>query len=279
MNFTEGNIKAIVATVLLVWSGCYTEFSLASPEVNLELSQVRYEQLTGGIEFPNGQPRSRLLREMPAGTYEYTDGIYKSLFSRISLRLPRIGSEKSVVVREAITMRRPDQLPATTHLIIDTGGLRIMPQPRDAVSAIVVTRLRDDRPKDAESIFSRLDGGTEYRSTLANQSIEYATNNTSLGPGLQRVVPNRAYDDRFPYQVARLKDAQVTTFGVTQFVVVGVDSFLEFSQIFPCVERSTSECKADAIKSMTAFVGGVTGFKMYPPTSSLRSGSENSSGK
>lgn len=265
MNFFRESVGVMGVKSLLILGCAFSRLAFAAQDIALELSMIRFEQLTGGVEQSNGEPRSRMLREMPAGSYEYKDGVYKSLVSRISLKLPQISMEKAVGIRESITMVRADRSPATTHLIIDAGGLKITSRPDDAVSVVVVTRLRDDRPKDAESILSRLDGGAQQRETLTRQGFEYVADNTPLGPGLRRIVPNRAYNDRFPYQLAVLKGNQVTTYGVTQYVVVGTDSFLEFSQVFPCAQRSASECRAAAVQAMTDFVGGVTEFKMYPP--------------
>jgi hypothetical protein len=225
---------------------------------------VRSEFVKGGVERPDGQQPTRVLQLMPPGTYEYNNGVYRSQLNRIALRVPRIGTELLVDVREALAMRRPDGSPATTHLMFDPGGTQIPWSPEAAASALVVTRLRDDRPKDVESILNRLDGGEAQWARLAERGVSYARIQTRMGPALQRVVRNRANSARFPYDLALLNDREATTYGVTDFVVVGTDSLIEFSQLVPCAGRSDADCRSAALMAMAALVDGVTDFKTYP---------------
>jgi hypothetical protein len=226
---------------------------------------VRMEQIGGGVERPTGGAVTRVLQPLPEKFYEVKDGIYRSTLNRISLRVPRIGEEKLVDVREAVALVRADGSPATTHLMFDPDGTNVAVDPLRAVSAVVVTRLRDDRPKDAESIIAYLDGGHVQRATMAGQGITYAQADTHMGPALRRIVRNRAHTVRFPYDLQQLKESATVTYGVTTFVVVGTDSMVEFSQLFPCTSRADAPCRAAAIAASEAFFDGVTSFRRYPP--------------
>lgn len=226
---------------------------------------VRFETLGGGVERPTGGPMTRELQLLPEKFYTVKDGVYHSVMNRIALRVPRVGDEKLVDVREAVAMARADGSPATTHLVFDPGGISVGNNPTRAVSAVVVTRLRDDRPKDAESVIESIDGGHERRASFAGQGITYAQADTKMGPALRRIVRNRAHTLRFPYDTALLKDGDAVTYGVTIYVVVGTDSMVEFSQLFPCGDRDDASCRAAAIETHEAFFSGVTAFRRYLP--------------
>lgn len=228
---------------------------------------VRFERIGGGVERPNEEPVAHMLGPMPPQAWEVKDGVYRSVISRISLRVPRLSDEKLVDVREAVALVRADGSPATTHIMFDPDGTKFANGPAAAQSTVVVTRLRDDRAKEAESVLARLDGGEAQRAKLtADLGVSYARLETNLGPALRRVVRNRAYSQRFPYDLAVLRDSMTTTYGITTSVIAGTDSLLEFSQLFPCGQRSDAECHAAALKAHEAFVVGVTEFRTLPPT-------------
>jgi Biotin carboxylase, N-terminal domain len=228
---------------------------------------VRAEQISGGVERPTGDAWLRQLRPMPKEAYEVKDGLYRSYTSRITLRIPRIGDETFVDVREAVSLFRADGSKATTHIMFDADGTKTdAAVSQDAQSAVIVTRLRDDRPKDVESVLATLDGGEQKRALWTKQGgFSYARTETSLGPALQRVIRNRANTRRFPYDIAQLNETGTMTYGVTSFVVVGTDSLVELSQLFPCAKRSDVDCQTAALNAHKEFVGGVTEFSVYPP--------------
>ena len=258
-------ITRIAAAVLAGLATAVVAQSLQSPTAPT-VRTVWYETISGGVEQPNGQAAGRQMFAMPVNRYEVKDGVYTSTLSRISLRVPRLADEKLVDVREAAPLTRKDGSPATTHIMFDPDGLGDTRDPARAQSTVIVTRLRDDRPKDAASVIGGLDGGEADRAQLvAGRGFSYARIETKLGPGLHRVIRNRGYSPRFPYDMAILRGATATTFGVTVFAVVGTDSLVEFSQLFPCGQRPEEDCRAAALKAHAEFVDGVTYFKMYPP--------------
>ncbi|CAM3725886.1 hypothetical protein ROSA5918_04910 [Roseateles saccharophilus] len=224
---------------------------------------VRFEKLGGGVERPTGEPVVREMQPMPERLYAVKDGVYRSALSRIALRVPRIGEEKLVDVREAIAIIRADGTPSTTQIMFDPGGTLAVSASTDPLSAVVVTRLRDDRPKDAERVLAGIDGGEVQRANLSARGVGYHRVQTQMGPGLARVIRNRVRTLRFPYDIGLLNDSGTVTYGVTAFVVVGRDSMVEFSQLFPCGQRSDGDCRVAALKAHEAFINGVTGFTDY----------------
>lgn len=225
---------------------------------------VKYESFTGGLEKPNGDSLVRSLQPMPEDRYSIQGDVYRSRFNRMNIKIPRIGEETFVDVRESVTMLRADGSPATTHVIFDPGGTPIIPAAFQAVSAVVVTRLREDRSKDGNIVLDGIDGGPQGRAIQMKSGFEYAFNSTEFGPAMRRIIPNRLNHPRFPYGIQYSNTVEVSSFGVTVYLVADQDSFIEFSQIFPCEGKGESECREGALNSINTFAGGMTQFRSYP---------------
>ena len=128
-----------------------------------------------------------------------------------------------------------------------------------------VTRLRDDRPKDRESVLRQFEPQTaQQREQQGNVGIQSFRIQTEFGEGLQRIVRNRLYEEPFPYQMRVASTPNVDSVGVTLFVVVEDDSLLEFSQVFPCATVENQACTQKALANSSAFVSGVSQFLRYP---------------
>jgi hypothetical protein len=230
---------------------------------------VWFEQVLGNVEKP-GDQTGRKLQQITGNQqlYSFKNGQYTSVLSRISLKLPRIGAEDKVTVREGVPYRRADGEIATTHLVILPDAMAPAPTTdKQAISAVVVTRLRDDRPKDRESVLHRWEPSSQSeREQQHRQGIE--TTRVVLprwGEAVQRVISNRASVEPFPYHTRILNSPTVQTVGISRFIVAGQDSFIEFSQIVPCDGRSADDCKAQAIASADQFMDGVVEFLILPP--------------
>ena len=225
---------------------------------------VKSERISGGVEKSTGGTWMQQLSVMPTQAYEVKDGNYRSSLSRITLRIPRIGREKFVDVREAVSLIRSDGTPATTHVMFDPDGTSIDVGSKNPQSAVIVTRLRDDRPKDADSVLGGLDGGEQQRMLLSKQGFNYLRVDRDGDPTLQRIVRNRANTRRFPYEIAVLNERFLATYGITTYILMGTDSLLEFSQIFPCEKSNDADCRAAALRVHEEFVGGIREFSIYP---------------
>jgi hypothetical protein len=230
---------------------------------------VWLEKVIGNVERPDAQTgRSLTQIKGDQGFYRFENGEYTSILSRIRFKLPRIGTEDKVTVRESIVLRRADGGIATSHLVILPGGMAPGPTAdNQAMSAVVVTRLRDDQPKDHESILRQWEPSSGSESERMRRTNIETTRVIvpRWGEAVQRVALNRASVEPFPYRMNILNSRSVETVGVSRYVVVGEDSLIEFSQIVPCAGRSAKACKAEAIASADRFMGGVVEFLMMLP--------------
>lgn len=231
-----------------------------------ELEQARTDDWVMGTDgTPDLKPGPRRLALLWREAYDYSDGVYKSLQSRIRVAMPRIGTEKVVGVREGVGVKRANGWPQTTHLVFEPGGLKAEPRRDDAISAILVSWPADGNALPAAAVLDHVNGGPQKRAQ-AGPGFEYSNQTTRFGPALQLVVRNRSNTPRFPYQMATSRDAEAVTFGVTLYVAAA-DRYLEFSQISPCNGRSEAACKADAMRAMKAFTDGVLEIMPLHPAS------------
>jgi hypothetical protein len=227
------------------------------------VGRVWLETLIGNPERPNYQGAE--FRTMPAKAYEIKDGLYKSVLSRIKLKVPRIADETRVEIREAIALYRADGSPATTHVIFMPEGLAYKGPPETPVSAVVVTRLRDDRPKDRDSVLRTYEPRSDAeKAHYEKAGIQQVRMQTKFGETLQRIVPNRAYGPAFPYVMQVLRDSRLATVGISRFFVFADDSFVEFSQIYPCGSLAEAECWSAALDAADRFTNGLVEFLTLP---------------
>ena len=232
--------------------------------LEIGLGKAWAETVIGDPE--RGAQTGRGLSALPASAYSFEGGIYKSIVSRISLKLPRIGAERIVSVREAVVFRRPDGQAITTHVLFVPGPVGMASDDAFGVSAVVVTRLREDRPKDRESVLRRFEPGSDQeRRSQEAAGVSSARVATELGEVVQRIVPNRITEEPFPYRTKVRASERVNTVGISRFAVIGGDSLLEFAQVVPCADLGTDACKAHAIAVADRFLGGVTEFRTWPP--------------
>jgi hypothetical protein len=223
------------------------------------LGKVLQEQVVPTPGKP-GEP-TRKVKPLPAAAFRFENGEYRSSASGLTLKLPQLRDEKVVSVREAVVMLQPDGEVATSHILF-------LPDPEGAtierfgpVSAVVVTRLRKDRPHDRESVLKAWEPRTpEQRKAMESHGVEFHRIQTGLGEGLERIVPNRVADANFPYRTHTDDGGKPQSVGVTRYLVSREEALLEFSQVFPCRELAADACKAAALKASDRFVQGVAAF-------------------
>ena len=228
------------------------------------LGKVWSETLLGDPQRAGGET-GRGLKVMPESAYTFENGMYKSVVSRIKLKLPQLDSETHVSVREAVVSRRPDGTVITSHIVFVPDALGMASPPERGVSAIVVTRLRDDRPKDRESVLKTWEPPTEeQRLNYEKAGIFHSRIRTPQGEHvLQRVILNRAFIEPFPYQT-RVAQGNAQSVGISRFVVIEGDSLIEFSQIVPCGSMEALQCRQVATDVADRFVDGVAEFLIFP---------------
>jgi hypothetical protein len=222
------------------------------------LGKVLQEVVTPTPGKPSEGTRS--FKPLPQGAWRFEKGEYRSGRSGLTLRLPRLRDEKTVSVREAVTVAEGKEV-RTSHVVFvpDAEGLSLDPQ--GPVSAVVVTRLRQDRPHDRETVLKAWEPRTpEQRKSMEARGIEFHRIQTGLGEGLERIVPNRIVDANFPYRTHSDEGKELKSVGVTRYLVSTDQALLEFSQVFPCRELAAEACKAQALKASDRFVQGVSSF-------------------
>jgi hypothetical protein len=212
-----------------------------------------------------GNQTGRSLSPLSKDAYKFDGTEYQSIVSRIKLKLPRIGQEKTVSIREAVVFKRPDGQVATSHVLFAPNPWGPTYDTNLGASAVVVTRLREDRSKERDSVLSKFEPpSAAQREQHAKVGILYARVPSSLGESLRRIIRNRVFDEPFPYQTRVLNIPDTRSVGVSRFLVVEDDSLLEFSQIFPCGALKDEECTQKAVLVSDAFVEGVSQFLTFP---------------
>ena len=228
------------------------------------LGQVLEERL---VPVPGKAGEStREFKPLPAGAYRFDEGEYRSGVSGLTMKLPQVGDEKVVSVREAVVIAHGKDID-TSHVMFVPGPEGGTVDPLGPVSIVVVTRLRADRPHDRESVLRAWEPRTpEQRKAMEARGIEFARIKTGLGEGLERLVPNRVADANFPYRTHADETAKkLRSVGVTRYLVSGDQALLEFSQVFPCRELAEEACKVAAVKASDRFVQGVGSFVLVRP--------------
>jgi hypothetical protein len=153
-----------------------------------------------------------------------SEGIYSSPYQGYQLRIPKVAGNPRVHVHQSLVSKRPDGTVITSHvLFIPDGGY--------GAAAVVVTRLRDDRPKDTASILSQFEPSSPDQYPLyEKQGVTYRRLSGEFGPSVQRTIRNRAFSWHFPYRVSVEPSHPKGTVGISRYVVMG-DYFCEFSVI------------------------------------------------
>ena len=245
-----------------------SQAAASAPQQGPALGQVLQEQIVAVPGKP-GENRHEF-KPLPQGAYQFEAGEYRSGVSGIMIKLPQVRDERVVSVREAVVMAQGKEV-GTSHVMFVPGPEGTSIDPLGPVSAVVVTRLRQDRPHDRESVLKAWEPRTpEQRKAMEARGVEFARIQTGLGEGLERIVPNRVADANFPYRTHTDENAkQVRSMGVTRYLVSQDSALLEFSQVFPCRDLKADACRAEALKASDRFVQGVTSFVLFrsSPTS------------
>jgi hypothetical protein len=79
----------------------------------------------------------------------FKDGRYTSPYQGFELLIPRVGESTNVILAQALVSKRADGTPITTDIVLTMPG--------KSAYALVVTRMRDDRPKDTETGLSEFE--------------------------------------------------------------------------------------------------------------------------
>lgn len=226
----------------------------ATPEnavagASVAVVQLREDTFLGAPDGPSAPSHSSRKVESMEGVVE--NGTYLSPYHGYQIRIPKVANNSRVHVHQSLVSRRPDGTAITSHvLFVPDGGY--------GAEALVVTRLRDDRPKEPAAILSQFEprSAAEYP-LYERQGVTFRKMDSPLGPTLQRTIRNRAFSWHFPYRVAVDPSHPKGTVGVSRYVVTG-DFLCEFSVIVDGALAPTFEAlQALAERELDALMGAL----------------------
>lgn len=189
-------------------------------ENSIEIVQVREDSFIGNPDGKNAPP----YLSSPIKNWKniIIDGMYKSPYHGYEIAVPSVFGSHKISVHQALVSKRPDGTPITSHVLF-------MSQKGFDVAGLVVTRLREDRPKDAASILRSFKPQSEQHSqALEKQGIFYKSYEGKHGEILERQIKNRNFTDHFPYRISRDRSSETKSLGISRYYVIG-DYFYEFT--------------------------------------------------
>lgn len=180
------------------------------------------------------------------------EGIYSSPYTGFRIRVPKISGEKRIHVNQALVSSRQDGTPITAHVVFRSSAGK-------DVYALVTTRLRDDRPKDVNSVLS------SWEPKSAEEAAYFMANGMSIkrfkgpfGVSVVRSLQFRVPTEFFPYRISVDRSGENgKSIGLTRLVVMG-EFFYEFSIIiYATPQESESDLASRAAKELDLFMGGL----------------------
>jgi hypothetical protein len=206
--------------------------SAVQPATDVVVVQLREDGFVGAPDGPAIPPHYSSKLDSMEGII--ANGVYSSPYQGYQIRIPSVAGNPRVHVHQALIGRRPDGTVITSHvLFVPDGGY--------GAEAVVVTRLREDRPKDSAAILAQFAplNASDY-AQYEKQGITFRKIDSRWGPMLQRSVRNRVFSWHFPYRVMADSSRPNATLGVSRYVVVG-DFLCEFSIIVNGASAATPE--------------------------------------
>lgn len=189
-------------------------------EDTIEIVQVREDKFSGN---PDGKTAPPYISS-PIKDFKniVIDGIYKSPYHGYEIAVPSVFGSHKISVHQALVSKRPDGTPITSHVLF-------IPPNGSNAAGLVVTRLREDRPKDAASVLRRFKPQSEEHSqALEKQGVLYKSYQGKHGEILERQIKNRTFTYHFPYRINTARSSEMKSLGISRYYVAG-DYFYEFT--------------------------------------------------
>lgn len=179
------------------------------------------------------------------------DGVYTSAYHGYRIKIPRVAGSAKINVHQALISRRADGTPITSHVLF-------LPEGSYGAAALVVTRLRDDRPKDPEFIVSQFETRSPQEAEqLESEGVFIKRFTGPWGPCVQRTIRNQVFSWHYPYRVRTDLSANTETVGISRFVVLG-EFLLEFGLITRRADNQTfDQLRASAEHALDTFMGAL----------------------
>ena len=194
----------------------------AQASKDVTVVQLREDTFLGSPEGPSASTHHSQKVENFDGVI--SQGIYSSPYQGYQIRVPSVAENPKVHVHQAVISRRPDGTVITSHVLF-------LPDSGYGASAVVVTRLRDDKPKDTASILSQFEPSSPAGYPIyEKQGVTFRRLDGPFGASVQRTIRNRAFSWHFPYRVAVDPSHPKGTIGISRYVLMG-NYLCEFSVI------------------------------------------------
>jgi len=178
-------------------------------------------------------------------------GVYSSPYQGFQLLIPRVAGDINVSVSQALIARRPDGTPITSDVIVT-------PTQGYGAAALVVTRMRDDAPKDPDHILAEFEprNSAEY-AAYEKQGVAFERRQGPLGLALERLTKNRVVTEYFPYRTGIDPHRANGSLGISRYVVIG-EFLCEFSLVIdgsPTLNEDALRALAES--AMDSFMGAL----------------------
>jgi len=222
-------LKFFLAISLFLFSCSNPHIKIQREQVNyskesIEIIQVREDKFYGNPEGKTAPPHISI----PVDDFSkiVIDGVYKSPYNGIEITIPSVFKSNRISIYQGLVSKRTDGTPITSHVLF-------ISQQDASIAGLVVTRLREDRPKDANSILRTFKPKSEQEyQALKKNGILYKSYQGKHGEILEREVKNRIYTWLFPYRIHTDSAFKMKSLGISRFYVVG-DYFYEFTVLLP----------------------------------------------
>lgn len=187
---------------------------------SIEIIQVREDKFSGNPEGKIAPPHI----SSPVDDFSkiVIDGVYKSPYHGFEIAIPSVFASNKISIHQGLVSKRTDGTPITSHVLF-------IPQQGYGIAGLVVTRINEEKSKDANSILRTFKPKSkqEYQA-LEKRGILYKSHQGKHGEILEREVKNRIYTWLFPYRIHTDSASEMKSLGISRFYVVG-DYFYEFT--------------------------------------------------
>jgi hypothetical protein len=130
-----------------------------------------------------------------------------------------------------------------------------LPEGSYGAAVLVVTRLRDDRPKDPEFIVSQFETRSPQEAAqLESEGVFVKRFTGPWGPCVQRTIRNQVFSWHYPYRVKTDLSTNTETVGISRLG----EFLLEFGLIIRRADNKTfDQLRASAENALDTFMGAL----------------------
>lgn len=203
------SVFILLAISSLYLSSAYgSEQSIASSINVVELREVTYSSPPDIAPNPTMQ-----FKEIDDKDPFISGGIYNSPYHHFELKIPKVAGSTKIRVIQSLISSRPDGSAITSDVIF-------LPEDSYGASALIVTRIKENIPKDSAYILAQFTPPNEAELALAEKKgASYKQFESPQGTVLQRSIRNSRVSKFFPYKIFVEPSNDLNTLGVSRFIV------------------------------------------------------------